>query len=232
MLGGVLLSIIALAAPLPFRETGRFSLSAFALVDQLLVALLLASHILSTRPPAPPAWWPVEPLTALTVRGFGMVGGLAVAMGALVLLQIILAWGFGDLHAAVPLQEEPVNLAGSYLDLWIGLLLYGSILVAWSQTLRTFLGGALALLALLALVFTAFLLPRLAQEHAAIQPLVAMIPDLSNFAPVETLSGEGASGRHVMYLFAHLGAVWALGATALTIRHGRGANVEFGGQGP
>ena len=116
---------------------------------------------------------------------------------------------------------------GGFGHLLVSLLLYSLVLVAWSRTLCICLRPSAALLCLLVLVFTGFLLPGLADRYPGLEPLVALVPDLGVIAPVRAVELTRAfSTRHILYVVLQAAMAVAGGAVILRILRDRGRRVE------
>lgn len=231
--GAVILGAAAVWTEVPLREEGRFTLGAVALIDQLLVLLLVGVAILVVKPAAPAPWWPCSGESALVGRGLGMTAAVLAAT----LLTLLIQYGFaairGDLLVDVPL-EPPQRIDGAYLDLAGALALYGLVLMSWGQVLRLAVGPGLGLLMLLLLVFSGYVLPRLAADAPPMELVTWMLPDLGAIAPVRLIEGD-RSVRWTSwagYAVLHAAMVWALGAVILRIQWDRGRSVELDASGP
>lgn len=220
--GALVLSAVTLKAKIPLREPGHFNLSTLALIDQLLVLLLVAVQVTAVRPAAPRSWWPCSPEVAVTGRALGMIGFCAALTAAVVGVQYVAVAAEGDLEARVFTQQVGERLDGRYLILWAGTVVYATVLLAWGLALRLLLSPGLALLTLLILVFSGYVLPQLGESHAGLAPLIAPLPDLGSLAPVHLVENRDWNPRIAGYGLVHALMVALFGAVALRVLWDRG----------
>lgn len=228
---GLLLTVIALWAPLPLKEPGIYSLGSIAVIDQTLIILLVGVHVVHVRPARPRAWWPVSPEIAVAGRALGMIAFVGVFCGGLVLIQYLVVAAAGDLETRAFLSGHGDPTDQRYLALWVLLVAYGAILLAWGQTLRYVLPPGTTLISLLVLAFSGYFLHRLAGEHSGLEALVFLLPDLAATAPANATTSSADLLRIALYSAVHSVSAWMFGAILLRLRMERGTPVESEGRG-
>ena len=223
-------SLLAILAPdHAFREPGVFSLEACAGINLLLVTFLAGSWMLLTVEDLRRGWWPVTPGSLLVQTQAGFLLGLGCLVAGVIAVQFAAVAVRGDLGARDPLAEAPRSLVTAWFAMGLRSLLLLAVLLAWARLLRLALRRTGALLSLLVLVFTGFLLPDLARDHAALTPLVACLPDLGALSPLgatRDLSPLTTLGPIVPYGLAQALFVSATTALLVILLGARGKPLE------
>jgi len=227
-LGILLLGTAALALPdQPFHQQGIFCLQAFSGLDQFLAAFLAGAAILSAPALRGTSWWPVSTSSRLIMMGAGRWLAAMVLMAMVVLLQLLGALLVGEAAALDPLSPEPLSLVPRYGEMLVLGGCYAMVLMAWGILLGSLLGRAAALMLLIGLMLTGFLVGGLAQGDGGVSLLLFFVPDLAALAPVQASSGVVPDlGPRAVYALIH--ALFVLSASGLIndiieSRGGRGA---------